>query len=83
MQKPDGSPLGIYNTWDQNNLIDSYSDLTYEQYQITVGGTYNFTPNHYTTVSTTYDVFNSDEAYVYGDEDGKAYSGYVGVGIRF
>jgi hypothetical protein len=84
MLKPDGvSPLGAYNTWEQNDLIDSYSDLSYEQYQITVGGTYNFTPSCYTTASVTYDVFKSDEEYVYGDEDGKAYSGYLAVGSRF
>jgi hypothetical protein len=28
-------------------------------------------------------VFNSEEEYVYGDEDGEAFSGYVGVGYRF
>lgn len=72
-----------YDTWDQNNNIDSYSDLSYEQYQFTVGGTYNFTPTCYTTASVTYDVFNSDEDYVYGDEDGEAYYGYLGFGYRF
>ena len=78
-----GAPLGAYNTWEQNNEIDSYSDLTYDQYQITVGGEYTFTDALYATASFTYDVFNSDEEYVYGDEDGKAYYSYVGVGYRF
>lgn len=79
-----------YDSWVQNNLIDSYSDLSYEQYQFTVGGTYNFTEAFYTTASATYDVFKSDnhifdsgEEYVYGDEDGTAYYGYVGVGWNF
>ena len=72
-----------YDTWDQNNNIDSYSDLSYEQYQLTVGGTYNFTPTCYTTASVTYDVFDSDEEFVYGDEDGQAYYGYLGFGYRF
>ena len=36
-----------YDTWEQNNNIDSYSDLSYEQIQVTVGGTYNFTPSCY------------------------------------
>lgn len=72
-----------YDTWEQNNQIDSYSDLSYEQFQVTVGGTYNFTPSCYTTASLTYDKFISDEDYVYGDEDGTAYYGYLGFGYRF
>ncbi|MCK4508975.1 MAG: hypothetical protein KAU27_10550 [Desulfuromonadales bacterium] len=64
-------------------MIDGYSDLSYEQYQLTVGGTYLLTEALYTTASFTYDKFNSDEEYVYGDEDGKAYYSYVGVGYRF
>ncbi|MCK4535387.1 MAG: hypothetical protein KAT93_00130 [Desulfuromonadales bacterium] len=72
-----------YDTWDQNDDMDTYSDLSYEQYQFTVGGTYNFTPFCYTTASVTYDVFDSGEEYVYGDEDGDAYYGYLGFGYRF
>lgn len=82
--KTDGiSPLGNYNTWEQNDEIDSYSDLSYKQYQLTVGGTYHFNEALYTTASFTYDIFESDEEYVYGDEDGKAYYSYVGLGYRF
>ena len=66
-----------------NDDIDTYSDLSYEEYQFTVGGTYNFTPTCYTTAQLTYDVFESDEQYVYGDEDGSAYYGYLGFGYRF
>jgi predicted porin len=83
LTKPTGAPLGAYDTWEQNNIIDSYSDLTYDQYQITVGGEYMFTEALYTTATFTYDKFNSDEEYVYDDEDGKAYYSYVGVGYRF
>ena len=72
-----------YDTEVQNNRIDSYSDLAYESYRFTVGGTYNFTDSCYTTASVSYDVFNSDEEYVYGDEDGRAYSGFAGIGYRF
>ena len=75
---------GAYENLDgYNNEIDSYSDLSYEQYQTTVGGTYQFTEALYASASFTYDVFNSHEEYVYGDEDGEAFSGYVGVGYRF
>lgn len=72
-----------YDNWQMNNLIDEYSDLSYEQFQVTVGGTYNFTPSCYTSASLTYDKFISDETYVYGDEDGEAYYGYLGFGYRF
>jgi hypothetical protein len=72
-----------YDTADQNNLIDSYSDLSYEQYQLTAGGTFNFTESFYTTASFTYDIFNMGEEYVYGDEDGTAYYGYAGIGWNF
>jgi len=80
----DASPVDTnYDSTELNNQIDGYSDLSYEQYQFTLGGTYNFTPTCYTTASVTYDVFNSDEAYVYGDEDGDALYGYLGFGYRF
>ncbi len=72
-----------YDTWEQNNVIDDYSDLSYEQYEVTVGGTYSFTDNCYGTASLTYNKFESDELYVYGDEDGDAYFSYIGVGYRF
>ncbi len=72
-----------YDNWQLNNEIDGYSDLEYEQYSFTLGATYDFTEAMYTTVSCTYDVFNSDEDYVYGDEDGDMFSGYVALGIKF
>jgi predicted porin len=72
-----------YDTWDQNNNIDEYSDLSYEQYSFTLGGTYNFTPAFYTTVEATYDMFESDEEYVYGDEDGDMFTGYIAIGCKF
>ena len=72
-----------YDTWDLNNLLDEYSDLSYEQYEMTLGGTYNITDALYTTASFTYDIFDMGEEYVYGDEDGTAYYGYVGFGWKF
>jgi len=72
-----------YDNWQLNNEIDGYSDLSYEQIQLTAGATYNFTDTFYSKVSATYDVFNMGEEYVYGDEDGTAYYGYVGVGWTF
>ncbi len=79
-----GAYAGVdYDTWEQNNNIDSYSDLSYQQFQFTLGGTYNHTENCYTTASVTYDIFDSNEKYVYGDEDGDAYYAYLGFGYRF
>jgi len=72
-----------YDTEVQNNLIDTYSDLSYEQYEFTAGGTYNFSEAFYTSASFTYDIFDMQEEYVYGDEDGTAYYGYVGFGYNF
>ena len=72
-----------YDSEVENNLIDTYSDLSYEQYEFTAGGTYNFTEAFYTTASFTYDIFDMGEEYVYGDEDGTAYYGYVGFGWNF
>ncbi|MBN1957182.1 MAG: hypothetical protein JXQ81_13560 [Desulfuromonadales bacterium] len=76
------SPVN-YDNYILNNEIDTYSDLSYEQYQLTLGATYNFTDSFYGKASGTYDIFNSDEEYVYGDEDGDAYYGYVGFGWTF
>jgi len=72
-----------YDNYELNNEIDSYSDLEYEQYELTLGATYDFTDALYTKVQGTYSVFNSDEETVYGDEDGKSYSGYLAVGYKF
>ena len=77
------APNTGYDTWDQNDDMDEYSDLTYEQYEFTIGGTYKFTDKFYTTASATYNKFNSDEDYVSGDEDGEAYYGYLGFGYYF
>ena len=80
---PDINTGTTYDTVEDNNKIDSYSDLSYEQYQITMGGTYNFTEAFYSTASFTYDIFDMGETFVYGDEDGTAYYGYVGFGWNF
>ena len=72
-----------YDDYQNNNKIAGYSDLSYEQYQITVGGTYDFTERMYASASMTYDKFASGDTYVYGDEDGDAYYSYLGFGYRF
>lgn len=72
-----------YDNYVLNNLIDEYSDLDYEQYEFTLGATYHFTDAFYTNVSGTYSVFESEEETVYGDEDGKSYTGYLAFGYKF
>ncbi|BCA78416.1 hypothetical protein AOP6_0203 [Desulfuromonas sp. AOP6] len=72
-----------YDTWELNNLITSYSDLEYTQYEFTLGGTYAFTDRLYTTASVTYEIFESDQMYVYGNEDGDVFRGYLALGYKF
>lgn len=68
---------------DRIGLVENYSDLEYQQVAISVGGTYNFTERLYASANLTYSDFDSDEDYVYGDESGSSYYGYLGVGYRF
>ncbi len=80
-----GGPLaGFYNAFEPRiGSVVSYSDLEYTQLDLTVAGTYNFTDRLYTTASLTFSDFEADEEYVYGDESGDAYYGYLGLGYRF
>jgi len=79
-----GAGAGAYDdSNDINNLIDTYSDLSYTEVQYSLDGSYNFTERFYTSAQVTYDVFNSDEEYVYGDEDGEVVTGMVGFGWIF
>ena len=81
---PDSAPKASAGGWEARvPLVKEYSDLAYQQLDLTLGGTYSFTDSLYTTAMVTYSDFSSDEAYVYGDEDGSLYSGYLGLGYRF
>ena len=96
---PAGGPLaGFYNPgpttrppapvpssgWEARiPLVETYSDLEYQRIDLTVGGSYSFTERLYTTASLTYSDFDADEEYVFGDESGEAYYGYVSMGYRF
>ncbi len=76
--------VGTDGGWENRiGLVETYSDLEYSQLDLTVGGTYNFSERLYTTASLTFSDFDSDEEYVFGDESGDSYYGYVGVGYRF
>ena len=50
---------------------------------MTLGGTYYLTEALYTSASATYEFFNADDDYVYGEEDGQNVYGYFGVGWKF
>jgi len=78
------STVGTDNGWENRiGRVETYSDLEYSQIDLTVGGTYNFNERLYTTCILTYSDFDSDEEYVYGDESGSSYYGFVGVGYNF
>ena len=78
----DAVVLNLY-TFEGVNVMQNYSDLSYQQLELTLGGTYYFTPALYTTASATFDKFIDDDPYVYGDQDGTAYRGYLGMGYNF
>lgn len=78
-----GTGAAYYAYNDRNNLIDTYSDLSYTEVLYSVGGKYNFTDSFYVNAQLSYDDFSSDEEYVYGDEDGDVTSGYIGFGWVF
>ncbi|MDH3998919.1 MAG: hypothetical protein OET90_08770 [Desulfuromonadales bacterium] len=74
----------FYNAFeDRIGSVVDYSDLEYTQIDLSVGCNYDFTDRLYTTANLTYSDFDSGEEYVYGDESGEAYYGFVGVGYRF
>lgn len=63
--------------------IQEYSDLRYRQIDLSAGGTYQFTSNLFMTAQAGFQQFMDDAPYVYGDQDGIAYTGSVGVGYKF
>ncbi|QSV47461.1 hypothetical protein JZM60_15630 [Geobacter benzoatilyticus] len=72
----------LYST-DNLARFSTYSDLSYEQIECSLGGTYNFTRNLYLTAQAGFSQFVDDAPYVYGDQDGISYSGSLGLGYRF
>ena len=63
--------------------ITGYSDLHYVQTEFSLGGTYRFSAELYTTAQLAWQTFEDKDPYVYGDQDGSAYRGSVGLGYRF
>ena len=65
------------------NVITDYSDLEYQQTEVNLGGTYLFSPMLYLTAAVSWEQFEDNSPYVYGDQDGEMYSTSVGVGYKF
>jgi len=63
--------------------MTEYSDLHYTQTDLSLGGTYRFTPALYATVQGAWQKFEDKDPYVYGDQDGTAWRGSVGLGYKF
>lgn len=74
--------LNLYNVTDMVG-VENYSDLEYEQFDISVGGSYQFNPAVYMTATVGYKIFEDNQPYVYGDQDGEMYTGYLGLGYKF
>ncbi len=65
------------------NIITTYSDLHYVQTDVTLGGTYQFTPAFFVAAQAGWQKFEDKDPYVYGDQDGEAWRGNFGVGYKF
>ena len=79
-----GALNGFYNNFAElNAALPTYSDLEYTQLNVSLGGTYNFSNNLYMMAKAQYEQFEDDQPYVYGDQDGTAISGNVGIGYNF
>ncbi|PLX98875.1 MAG: hypothetical protein C0623_11075 [Desulfuromonas sp.] len=74
----------FYTNWTElNAMLPTYSDLDYTQLNVSLGGTYNFSDNLYMMAKAQYEKFDDDQPYVYGDQDGTAITGNIGVGYNF
>ena len=74
--------LELYDPAGLSEMTE-YSDLHYQQTEVSVGGTYRFTPQLYAALEAAYEYYKDKDPYVYGDLDGEAWRGYLGVGYKF
>ena len=65
------------------NQIENYSDLEYDIINVNIGASYFFTDTIGLTVNYVYEDVESDESYVYGDEDGDYQSLMTYLTVRF
>lgn len=74
--------LEMYDPTALSSMTD-YSDLHYQQTELSLGGTYQVTPQFYVAAQAAYEIFKDKDPYVYGDLDGESWNGYLGVGYKF
>jgi hypothetical protein len=76
--------IGYYSDFEGRiTKVENYSDLEYTQIELALGGQYDFNEEFYMTAQAGVDFFDDAEEYVYGDQDGTVYSGYLGFGYKF
>lgn len=78
----DATLLNLYDPALMSEM-SNYSDLHYTQTDLSLGGTYSFTPALYTTAQVAWQKVDDKDPYVYGDQDGTAWRGSVGLGYKF
>ena len=88
LQFPEGTDLTdpvLITLYDVTAMqgVENYSELDYQQVDVSVGGTYALSESSYLAASAGYQAFDDDQPYVYGDQDGTAYRGYLGYGHKF
>lgn len=87
MATTDAVLMALYSI-DNLALYPEYSALHYQQGEVNLGCTYNFTPALYTTAQAGFKVFgdlysSSSNIHPYGDQTGTVYSGSLGLGYKF
>ena len=70
-------------TFEGMNEMTSYSALHYQQIDVNLGGTYQFTPEFYVAANAGWQKFEDKDPYVYGDQDGEMFQGNLGLGYKF
>jgi len=68
--------------WDYTGMVE-YSDLDFEQFDVTFGGEYQISPRTNIQVSTTYRDLTDNQGYVYGLETGSLWIVRGGVGFTW
>ena len=68
--------------WDYTGMVD-YSDLDFEQFDVTVGGEYQFSARTRIKLSATYRDLTDNAGYVYGLETGTLWIVRGGVGFTW
>lgn len=78
----DDPSVFVLYTFDIGHMT-RYSDLRFKQTEVNLGAKYQFTPALYVAANAGVQWFIDDAPYVYGDQDGTAYRGSVGLGYKF